>query len=193
MVSLGLPLFLIYLSVTGSGLAKLAKKIYALLCCCLKNNNKNGSRINQPASPIIPNNLLCVNCQQMRNVNKLGSAKQTAVPMWLCILLVLCYITTGATIFCVYQEHWSFVDSFFFAFSVIWTIGLVENTENDGLFIMICTLYLLLGLALLAMCVHISYECSQSFGIHQKLAVCLYPESKPEAMTSSWVYNEAPS
>ena len=33
-VSLGLPLLLIYLSVTGSGLAKLVKKLYAIMCCC---------------------------------------------------------------------------------------------------------------------------------------------------------------
>jgi hypothetical protein len=63
--------------------------------------------------------------------------------------MLLCYITTGATVFCVYQEKWSFVDAFFFAFSVLWTIGLqAENTDQqqtDGLFVIICTLYLLIG------------------------------------------------
>ena len=76
----------------------------------------------------------------------LGSVK---IPMWICFLMLLCYITTGATVFCVYQEKWSFVDAFFFAFSVLWTIGLqAENTDQqqtDGLFVIICTLYLLIG------------------------------------------------
>ena len=71
--------------------------------------------------------------------------------MWICFLMLLCYITTGATVFCVYQEKWSFVDAFFFAFSVLWTIGLqAENTDQqqtDGLFVIICTLYLLIGTA----------------------------------------------
>ena len=37
-LSLGLPLLLIYLSVTGAGLAKLVKKLYTIMCCC-KNKN----------------------------------------------------------------------------------------------------------------------------------------------------------
>ena len=38
-VTLGLPLFLIYLSVMGSGLAKGAKKVYAFICCCRRNSS----------------------------------------------------------------------------------------------------------------------------------------------------------
>ena len=38
LLSLGLPLLLIYLSVTGAGLAKLVKKLYTIMCCC-KNKN----------------------------------------------------------------------------------------------------------------------------------------------------------
>ena len=42
-VSLGLPLLLIYLSVTGSGLARMAKKVYSLLCCCQRNSSTSSS------------------------------------------------------------------------------------------------------------------------------------------------------
>ena len=42
-VSLGLPLLLIYLSVTGSGLARMAKKVYSLLCCCQRNSTSTST------------------------------------------------------------------------------------------------------------------------------------------------------
>ena len=45
-VSLGLPLLLIYLSVTGSGLARMAKKVYSLLCCCQRNSSTPASSNN---------------------------------------------------------------------------------------------------------------------------------------------------
>ena len=108
------------------------------------------------------------------------------IPMWICLLVLLCYITTGATVFCVYQEQWSFVDSFFFAFSVLWTIGLqVENIEHkppqtDGLFVVLCTLYLLIGLAILAMCVQLAYDTStHCLSFHGRLSSCLHLNNEP--------------
>ena len=47
----------------------------------------------------------------------------TRVPVWICLLLLLSYMGAGATVFCVYNENWSFVDSFYFAFAILWTIG----------------------------------------------------------------------
>ena len=109
------------------------------------------------------------------------SSNSVKIPMWICLLVLLCYITTGATVFCVYQEKWSFVDSFFFAFSVLWTIGLqVENIEHkppqtDGLFVVLCTLYLLIGLAILAMCVQLAYDTStHCLSFHGRLSSCLH-------------------
>ena len=48
----------------------------------------------------------------------------TRVPVWICLLLLLSYMGAGATVFCVYNENWSFVDSFYFAFAILWTIGM---------------------------------------------------------------------
>ena len=115
-------------------------------------------------------------------MSDLGSSVK--IPMWLCLLMLICYITTGATVFCVYQEQWSFVDSFFFAFSVLWTIGLVENNEHqattDGLFVIICTLYLLIGLAILAMCVQLANDTStHCLTFHRRLSTCLHFNTEP--------------
>lgn len=232
-VSLGLPLLLIYLSVTGAGLAKLVKKLYTIMCCCKnknitenlamshRNNGSTGS--SQGTSNTAKSSAIgsgknyqnskqqqiqiqqylqqCRNCHQKSKVHISDSVPGSVkIPMWICFLMLLCYITTGATVFCVYQEKWSFVDAFFFAFSVLWTIGLqAENTDQqqtDGLFVIICTLYLLIGLAILAMCFQLAYDTStHCLSFHRRLSTCLHLNTEPrtEPMNSSWVYNEPPS
>jgi hypothetical protein len=55
------------------------------------------------------------------------------VPIWVCLLLVLCYISAGASLFCV-SNGWNFIDSFFFCFAALGTIGIVEyNGDGDAL------------------------------------------------------------
>ena len=39
---------------------------------------------------------------------------------------MLCYVSAGASLFCV-CHGWSYVDSFFFCFAALGTIGIVEN------------------------------------------------------------------
>lgn len=157
------------------------KKAYLIMCCCRK--NRGGSEQSQHPKQQVNKNL-CRNCQKTR----------LKIPIWLCLLLLLCYITTGATLFCLYQDNWTFVDAFFFAFSVIWTIGLNSNNDfNDGFFVFVCTIYLLIGLAILAMIVHLVHDC---YNIPlQNLTMCFKMDQqiKSEAMNSSWVYNETPS
>ena len=200
-VTLGLPLFLIYLSVMGSGLAKGAKKVYAFICCCRrrtssskrttsqgsKNNfgpttasmpksttilGSNNVHIEVPPTPSSAQSAIkktisssskssastspvhqCRNC--LRNRHAISTTTTTAggcggaststtaiedhaaaklmyqlqqdstrVPVWICLLLLLSYMGAGATVFCVYNENWSFVDSFYFAFAILWTIGM---------------------------------------------------------------------
>lgn len=126
------------------------------------------------------------------------------IPFWLCVLLLFCYISAGASVFCVYHGQWSFVDSFFFAFTVLWTIGVVDSTNepvnsNDGIFVLLCTLYLLVGLSILSMCFSLVQE-STRFGMNKRLSNCLginqgshYTTMKGGQLHSSWVYNEGPS
>ena len=78
--------------------------------------------------------------------------------------------------------------------------GLTDNAQlallqNDGSFVVLCTLYLLLGLAIIAMCFSIfkdalrSYpRLSSCFGIEQTESPLL-----TKTAAQSWVYNETPS
>ena len=198
-VSLGLPLLLIYLSLTGSGLARIAKKIYSILCCCTKKKQleHNQESLKMSPAPMTSSSISkkCRNCYLKSSglgpgISSSSDNLQAGVPLWVCLLIILCYISAGATVFCAYHEDWSFVDSFFFAFSVLWTIGMMDkSTSDDGTFVILCTLYLLLGLAIVAMCVHLL--CNVHFPLWTLFKSS--SEEKAEMYHSSWVYNETPS
>ena len=199
-VSLGLPLLLIYLSLTGSGLAKIAKKIYAILCCCNKkkqlgqSQNQEGLKMTPPhmkTSQVPFISKKCRNCYlKSSGLTTTTTSDNLPVPLWVCLLVLVCYISAGATVFCAYHQDWTFVDSFFFAFSILWTIGMMDmSTSDDGTFVILCTLYLLLGLAIVAMCVHLL--CNGHFPLWTLFKSS--SEKKAEMYHSSWVYNETPS
>ena len=50
------------------------------------------------------------------------SPKDRPVPIWLCVFLVVSYILGGAALFA-YWEEWSFLDSAYFCFITLTTIG----------------------------------------------------------------------
>jgi hypothetical protein len=83
------------------------------------------------------------------------------VPIWLSILLVVGYIFGG--LFSGW-EQWSFLDSAYFCFITLTTIGFgdfvpAQNVkENVEISIALCSLYLLFGIALLAMSFNLVQE-----------------------------------
>ena len=85
------------------------------------------------------------------------------VPIWLSILLVVGYIFGGAFLFSGW-EQWSFLDSAYFCFITLTTIGFgdfvpAQNVkENVEVSIALCSLYLLFGIALLAMSFNLVQE-----------------------------------
>ncbi|XP_059090427.1 uncharacterized protein LOC131886184 [Tigriopus californicus] len=87
------------------------------------------------------------------------------VPGWMCFILIIAYVCGSASLFSVFQG-WEWLESVFFCFTLLATIGFVDvpatrsgqmatqkgsKPEIDGLFVTMCTLYLLVGLALVSM------------------------------------------
>ncbi|XP_055533596.1 uncharacterized protein LOC129723416 isoform X2 [Wyeomyia smithii] len=85
------------------------------------------------------------------------------VPIWLCVFLVVSYIIAGAFMFSKW-ENWSFLDSAYFCFITLTTIGFgdfvpAQGVKDDSeLSIALCSLYLLFGIALLAMSFNLVQE-----------------------------------
>jgi Ion channel len=83
------------------------------------------------------------------------------VPIWLCVFLVVSYIFAGAFLF-EHWEHWGFLDSAYFCFITLTTIGFGDfvpaQKEEAEISIALCSLYLLFGIALLAMSFNLVQE-----------------------------------
>ncbi|XP_031626762.1 uncharacterized protein LOC116343030 isoform X2 [Contarinia nasturtii] len=116
-----------------------------------------------------------------------GDTPVRPVPIWLCVFLVIGYIIAGAFYF-TQTEEWTFLDSAYFCFITLTTIGfgdfvparsiqdlnqtkltelteLTVSTHNNSLFlteqeikIAGCSLYLLFGISLLAMSFNLVQE-----------------------------------
>lgn len=187
-ISLGLPLLVAYLSVTGAGLAIAARKCYKHLVC---------QKVDRQDQIQLANKRVDI---QHRSIKE-GGGPVVTIPLWLCLLLVFCYISAGASVFCVYQHgKWSFVDSFYFAFTMMTTVGVVdvtnqarEDMSTDGLFVAFCSLYLLMGLSIMSMCFSLVYDkahtCLSCLGVDDEKFAAI----QGGQLHSSWVYNEGPS
>lgn len=85
------------------------------------------------------------------------------VPIWLCVFLVVSYIFAGAILFHKW-EGWDYLDSAYFCFITLTTIGFgdfvpAKRVEDDSqINIALCSLYLLFGIALLAMSFNLVQE-----------------------------------
>lgn len=90
--------------------------------------------------------------------------EQASVPIMLCISIVVSYICGGAILFS-YWEGWDYSDSYYFCFITLTTIGfgdMVPGTavlsDDAQLALGLCSLYLLFGMALIAMSFNLVQE-----------------------------------
>ncbi|XP_076363166.1 TWiK family of potassium channels protein 7-like [Tachypleus tridentatus] len=87
------------------------------------------------------------------------------VPITLCLLVLVSYISGGAIVFSLW-EGWGFLDGSYFCFVTLSTIGFGDLVPGDSVVsdrgsqekLVICSLYLLIGMALIAMCFNLMQE-----------------------------------
>jgi len=96
--------------------------------------------------------------------------KKVHVPIYISLLLISGYITLGALMFSLWEKEWDFLIGSYFCFITLSTIGFGDfvpgtsfgdpSTAQEKL--VLCSMYLIVGLALLAMCFDLMKEEARS-------------------------------
>lgn len=101
---------------------------------------------------------------------ELGSSDPETVSVKSCLLVMLVFVVAGAVLFGVW-EGWGYIDGSYFCFTSLLTIGFGDFVPGHTLYkspdghrdavdskLIICAVYLLVGMALLAMCFNLMQE-----------------------------------
>ncbi|XP_050303741.1 LOW QUALITY PROTEIN: TWiK family of potassium channels protein 7-like [Anthonomus grandis grandis] len=75
-------------------------------------------------------------------------ARRTSSYALTAVCFLFCYLAIGAAIFVLWEEDWSFFDGFYFCFITMTTIGFGDLVPKQPKYMLFCTLYILVGLAL---------------------------------------------
>uniref|UniRef100_A0A023G3I2 Putative potassium channel subfamily protein k member n=1 Tax=Amblyomma triste TaxID=251400 RepID=A0A023G3I2_AMBTT len=184
---------LLYLTNIGDILAKAFRYVYGKLCTCRPSGAQRRRRCPPQANHLQPNaenyrvHHIVSNaidggqeklraCDEQVRIENLatgdediyedgGSKPRVSVPITLCFVIMIGYISGGAVIFSLW-EGWEFLDGSYFCFVTLSTIGFGDLVPGDTVVsdsgsqekLVICSLYLLVGMALIAMCFNLMQE-----------------------------------
>src|SRR6218665_1669920 len=96
------------------------------------------------------------------DIISMPSKDKVRVPITLCFIIMSSYICGGGLLFSLW-ENWKFLDGAYFCFVTLSTIGFGDlvpgfSASRSDSKLAICSLYLLAGMALLAMCFKLMQE-----------------------------------
>lgn len=105
------------------------------------NNNNNNS-----------NNMHNSSSNNSSSGNQMNKHKQSSgVPISICILILICYITLGAVLFHELQK-WGVLESLYFCFTALSTIGTGDLQPKNDIGLYAASAYIIVGMAIVAMC-----------------------------------------
>ncbi|XP_050690258.1 TWiK family of potassium channels protein 7-like [Eriocheir sinensis] len=188
---LGIPLMLLYLSSVGDLLSRALKWVWWRLCRCRRRRRR---RPPPPRpNPHTPTPYTNVDPPSKRKWGSDAADSESsegeggeggAVPVTLCLLLMVTYICGGAAVFA-RAHHWSFLHAVYFCFSSLTTIGFgdlapaVTPAGATGVQVALlgAALYLLVGMALIATCFNLMQEqmTSRGYGLGRRMASLMGP------------------
>ncbi|XP_069135862.1 uncharacterized protein [Argopecten irradians] len=113
------------------------------------------------------------------------------VPIWVCLIIVIIYNLLGSVLFGLWETGWGFLTGFYFCFITLSTIGFgdvvpghsIESWQSQEKQ-MICTIYLLVGLAMLAMCFDLMQRQIREWAKHCAIWMGLLDENESEKITA---------
>ncbi|XP_055856613.1 potassium channel subfamily K member 18-like isoform X1 [Episyrphus balteatus] len=150
----GIPIILLYLSAMGEGLSS------AMRCLFRKTRSKNsGGTAGTKAPPQDTSSSAAANHFAHHTAGKIHHytmpsyqlATSPSVPISICIMVLICYVTLGAVIFHKMQ-NWSVLESLYFCFTSLGTIGFGDLAPTGNLSLYLASGYILIGMAVVAMC-----------------------------------------
>uniref|UniRef100_A0A0K8WJF3 TWiK family of potassium channels protein 18 n=2 Tax=Bactrocera latifrons TaxID=174628 RepID=A0A0K8WJF3_BACLA len=80
-----------------------------------------------------------------------ASTHSPSVPISICVMVLVCYVTSGAVLFHKLQ-NWSVLEALYFCFTSLGTIGFGELAPTGNLTLYLASAYILVGMAVVAMC-----------------------------------------
>lgn len=151
----GIPIVLLYLSAMGEGLSSALRCVFRRIRTCGENSNSNkhnpsengasssGSSSSSSSMKKRPQNL----------TSKFNSRKthSPSIPISICFMILICYITLGAVLFHKIQ-HWGVLESLYFCFTSLGTIGFGDLAPKGSIAQYTASAYILIGMAVVAMC-----------------------------------------
>lgn len=183
---IGLPLFLLYLSNIGDILAKSFKWTYARCCLCKcrrrpiemapRGSLENGADIRRnhwqmvdmhgkEIDSISIDKEVSIENDESKEDDESYDPQRVTVPLTLCIAIMVGYIWGGAILFSEWED-WNMLDGSYFCFVSLSTIGFGDIVPGDKIYaaqgldlsFIFCSMYLMLGMALIAMCFNLMQE-----------------------------------
>ncbi|CAF1267011.1 unnamed protein product [Adineta steineri] len=181
----GIPLMLLCLANIGSTMADAFRFIYCNVCCSycnlvkkrrnlralksveLSHNTSSSLPTTSNTHPTVPSDNIqsppSSNVVEFVDNFNVDYRKQT-IPISVTLSLLSSYLILGAVLFSEW-ENWKFLDGAYFCFVTLATIGLgdlvpgksITSTQVEGKLV-ICALYVLFGLSLMAMCFNLMQE-----------------------------------
>ncbi|KAI0983258.1 hypothetical protein GJ496_011321 [Pomphorhynchus laevis] len=171
---IGIPLMIVFLAIIGSSFADAFRFIYSRVCCFYcRFIEKRTLIIEQQQDPFPWQH------QQNNNSHHHQNYTEANVPIVVTLTLLIIYVLIGAYLFS-HWEGWSFIDGAYFCFITLSTIGLgdmvpgrsisTSRSPDDNkmiskhiksvikLELILCSLYLTIGLSLIIMCFNLVEE-----------------------------------
>jgi len=126
----------------------------------------------QESASVSPSFSACSVPEDLNDIHRYDDTHKVAVPITLSLAVMISYICGGAILFGEW-EGWDFLDGFYFCFITLSTIGFgdilpgdaVDQDENEAnlggivnVQFIFCSLYILLGMAVIAMCFNLMQE-----------------------------------